>query len=79
MLVLARRSGDSIVIGDNIEITVVEVQGDNVKIGIKAPKKISIMRKELLEAVSVANKQAASPDVNLTLLEDFIKTKKTEQ
>lgn len=78
MLVLARHSGESIIIGEDIEITVTEVQGDNVKIGIKAPKKISIMRKELLEAVSTANEQAASPDVNLTFLENYIKNKKTE-
>jgi carbon storage regulator len=73
MLVLARHSGESIVIGDNIEITVVEVQGDKVKIGINASKDIPIMRKELLEAASSANEQAASPDIELSALEKFIK------
>lgn len=72
MLVLARRSGDSIVIGENIEITVVEVQGDKVKIGITAPKEIAVMRKELLDAASCANEQAASPDVDLSALDNYI-------
>jgi carbon storage regulator len=73
MLVLARHSGESIVIGDNIEITVVEVQGDKVKIGINASKDIPIMRKELLEEARSANEQAASPDIELSALEKFIK------
>lgn len=73
MLVLARRVGDSIVIGDDIEITVVEVRGDKVKIGIKAPKEITVLRSELLEAAGRANKQAASPDVDIAALGRFIK------
>jgi carbon storage regulator len=75
MLVLARRSGESILIGDDIEITIVEVQGDNVKVGINAPKKIPIMRKELLEVAKAANEQAASPDVDLTSLESIVNNK----
>jgi carbon storage regulator len=78
MLVLARRSGDSIVIGENIEITVVEVQGDKVKIGITAPKEIPVMRKELLEAASCANEQAASPDVDLAALDSYIEKTETK-
>ena len=72
MLVLARHSGETIVIGDSIEITVIEVQGDKVKIGINAPKDIPVMRKELLEAASCANEQAASPDIALSTLGDFV-------
>ena len=49
MLVLARKTGQSIIINDNIEIMVIEVRGDQVRIGIEAPKSIPVLRKELLE------------------------------
>lgn len=75
MLVLARRSGDSIIIGDDIEITVIEVQGDKVKLGIKAPKEVPVMRRELLDEVKSANKEAASPNVDLKLLKNFLNQK----
>lgn len=68
MLVLARSNGESITIGDNIEITVVDIQGGKVKLGIKAPKEITVLRKELLEAAKTANEQAASPDIDLSQL-----------
>lgn len=51
MLVLSRRKNESIVIADNIEITVVDVRGGKVRLGIKAPKKIPIHRKEIYELV----------------------------
>lgn len=71
MLVLARRSGESIIIDNDIEVTIVEIQGDKIKIGISAPKKVPIFRKELLEAVRSANTEAASPDINLDSLKVF--------
>jgi carbon storage regulator len=49
MLVLSRNKGESIVISDNIEITIVDIRGDKVRMGISAPPNISIHRKELLE------------------------------
>ena len=73
MLVLGRRSGESIIIDNEIEITVVEIQGDKVKIGISAPKKIPVFRKELLEAARSANEEAASPDIELNELKISIK------
>jgi len=60
MLVLSRKKDDTIAIGDNIEITVVEVKGDVVKIGIAAPKDVKIYRGELLDAIRKANIEAAS-------------------
>lgn len=72
MLVLARHSGDSIIIGDRIEVTIVEIQGDKVKIGINAPKEIPVMRRELLDAARSANVEAASPNVDIKLLRNFI-------
>ena len=52
MLILARKVGQRIVIGGEIEITVVEVRGDQVRLGIMAPRSIAVHRKELLERVA---------------------------
>ncbi|MDR3645345.1 MAG: carbon storage regulator CsrA [Clostridia bacterium] len=68
MLVLTRRKGDSLMIGDEIEVTVVEIQGDKVKIGISAPRNITVLRKELVSEATDANQEAASPDIDLGLL-----------
>lgn len=59
MLVLARKCGESLLIGDDIEITITEISGDKVKIGIDAPKSIQILRKELVQTIE-ANKEAAN-------------------
>ena len=68
MLVLTRKAGESIVIGDNIEITVIETKGDQIKLGIKAPKEVEIHRKELYEAIQQANQQAANQSFNINQL-----------
>ena len=68
MLVLTRKVGESIVIGDNIEITVIETKGEQIKLGIKAPKEVDIHRKELLEAIQHANQQAANQSFNIDQL-----------
>lgn len=60
MLVLARKKGESIVINDNIEITVFEIQGDQVKIGIEAPKSVSVHRKEIYREIQEENRKAAN-------------------
>lgn len=51
MLVLTRKIGQEIIIGENIEILVVEIRGDQVRLGIHAPKSIPVHRKELLEQI----------------------------
>lgn len=58
MLVLKRKTGESIIIGEDIEIKVVDIGDGRVKIGIEAPKSIEIMRKEVIEQVSEENKAA---------------------
>lgn len=73
MLVLARRTGESIIIGENIEITVAEVQGDKVKLGITAPKEIPVLRRELLEEAESANETAASPNVDIEILKGLVR------
>lgn len=73
MLILSRKRNDSIRIGDNITITVVEISGDTIKIGIDAPKNIQIIRSELLKAVEQENKNAASPRSAIFDLAQLIK------
>jgi carbon storage regulator len=73
MLVLTRKNGETIKIGDEIEITIVSSKNDQVKIGIKAPKNIEILRKEIYKQIQEENKQA-SKDITKLLMN--LKTKK---
>lgn len=59
MLVLSRQRDQSIIIGDNIVITIVDVRGDKVKLGIEAPREIPVHRQEVYEAIQRENRQAA--------------------
>lgn len=81
MLVLARRLNESIMIGDNIEVVVIDIKGDQVKLGIKAPKKITVHRKEIYEEIQQENIAAMSsefkPDT-LRELSDYFKKKEKE-
>ncbi len=61
MLVLSRRVGDSVVIGDNVVVTVLEVRGDVVRIGVDAPREVAVRRQELLAELADSNRAAASP------------------
>ncbi len=61
MLVLSRRPGDSIVVGDDVTVTVLEVRGDVVRVGIDAPRSVAVHRAELLAQLESSNKGAASP------------------
>ncbi|MGZ0043312.1 carbon storage regulator CsrA [Paenibacillus ottowii] len=58
MLVLSRKKGESVVIHNDIVITVLSVEGDNVKLGISAPKDIDIYRKEIFDAIQDNNQSA---------------------
>jgi len=59
MLVLARKPNESIIIGDSIAVTVLGIEGDQVKLGITAPKEIPIHRQEVYEQIKKANIEAA--------------------
>jgi carbon storage regulator len=61
MLVLSRRVGESITIGDDVVVTVLEVRGDVVRVGIAAPRSVAVHRSELLAELESSNQQAASP------------------
>lgn len=65
MLVLTRKSGESIIIGKDIVFTVLEAKGDKIKIGIEAPSNIKVYRKEIFDAIMEANIEASKSKVIL--------------
>ncbi len=70
MLILSRKKNESIIIDDNIEISVVEIKGDQIKLGIKAPKSVKVFRQEVYLAIQNANKEAVKtssvlPDMDI--------------
>lgn len=62
MLIITRKQGESFMLGDDIEITVSEINGDRIRIAIDAPKDVKILRKELIDAMN-SNKEAADSAV----------------
>lgn len=62
MLVLSRRAGESINIGDDVVVTVLEVRGDVVRVGIAAPRSIRVHREEVYRELQAANREAAQAD-----------------
>lgn len=65
MLILSRKKDESILIGSDIEISIISVQGDQVKIGINAPKEIDVFRKELFDDTKNENREASEITLNL--------------
>ena len=65
MLALSRKVGETIVIDNNIEIVVLDVKGEQVKIGINAPKTVPIYRKEIYDQIQEANKEAMESDTSV--------------
>ena len=62
MLVLSRQKDESIMIGDEVEIVIVDVRGDKVRLGITAPKNVSVHRREVYEAIQREKKEKAEKD-----------------
>ena len=60
MLVLSRQRDETIMIGDDVEITIVDIRGDKVRLGINAPRHIQVHRKEVYDAIKRENQQAAN-------------------
>lgn len=74
MLILTRKTEESIIINDNIEIVVVGIEDGKVKLGIKAPKEVDIHRKEVYQSIQLENKQAAaSNDADFSQLKNILK------
>lgn len=73
MLVLTRKNGESIKIGDDIEITIISSKNDQVKLGIKAPKNVDVFRKEIFDQIQRENEQASK---DFTSLIQFMKKNK---
>jgi len=65
MLILSRRLNEKIVIGDDIIVSVVEVRGDQVKLGIDAPRNVKVFRQEVFDAIQEENKKAAASGMQL--------------
>ncbi len=63
MLVLTRKVNQSIIIGSNIEVVVLEVRGEQVRLGIKAPRDVTVHRQEIYEQILVENQSASTTDV----------------
>ena len=74
MLVLSRQRDETIMIGDDIELTVVDIRGDKVRLGIKAPPHIAVHRKEVYDAIKRENEEAARLDT----LPDGVRLRKAQ-
>ena len=61
MLVLTRKAGESVMIGDDVVVTVLEARGDVIRIGIKAPRDVQVHREEVYQELRDVNREAASP------------------
>ena len=74
MLVLKRKTGESIIVNENIEIKIIEIEEGRIKIGIEAPKDVSILRKEVLDEAHMENKQASeNKNIDKSALSRLIK------
>ncbi len=76
MLVLARKTNQSIIINNSIEVIVIDIKGDQIKLGINAPRDIKIYRKEVYEEIEKQNKAAISEQINLNALDGLFKKDK---
>lgn len=65
MLIITRRPGEKVMVGDDVVVEVIEISGSNVRIGISAPRSVPVYREEIWAAVQEENKAAAATDVDL--------------
>ena len=76
MLVLTRKSNESIMIGNDIEITVLAIEGEQIKLGINAPKNVDIHRKEVYRSIQEENNEATKTETNiLEKINEYFKKK----
>jgi carbon storage regulator len=74
MLILTRKKNESIMLGEEIKITVLDIRGDSVKLGIEAPKELTVLRSELYQAVKEENTRATQ--IEQSILEQLRKLQK---
>ena len=79
MLILARKTNESIMIGDQIEISIVDIKGDQVKVGIQAPNDIKIYRQEVYKAIQMENIKAMETKPDILPALDNLLSKKTQE
>lgn len=72
MLALTRKQNESIIIGNDVEISILEIKGDQVKVGINAPKSVPIYRKEIYLQIQDANKEAADSQISADTLKKLL-------
>ncbi len=72
MLILSRKVNEKIMIGEDISLTIIEIRGDQVKIGVEAPKSVKVFRQEVYEAIQNENRAAATSVPNLDSLQNLI-------
>jgi carbon storage regulator len=73
MLILSRKLNEKIIVGNEIEISVIEIKGDQVRIGVNAPKNVKVFRKEVFDAIQAENRAAAQSPATLPELDFSIK------
>jgi len=71
MLALSRKKGESLIINNNVEITILDIKGDQIKVGIQAPKDVTIYRKEVYLQIQDANKEATEAAEGLEALRNL--------
>ena len=76
MLILTRKTNEKIKIGNDITITIIEVRGDQVKVGVEAPKDVKVFRQEVFNAIQNENRAAVINTANLDALSQFSSIKK---
>lgn len=73
MLILSRKTNERIKIGDDITVTIIEIRGDQVKVGVEAPKHVKVFRQEVFDAIQSENQAAAKNTGSLDALSGIFK------
>ena len=79
MLVLSRKKNESIMIGDTIEIKIISVDGDQVRVGIEAPRHLDVYRKEIYDAIQEENRQATKGMSDWSAMKQLIQAKQKQE
>jgi len=78
MLILSRKINETINIGDKVEVSIIDIRGDQVKIGIKAPREVKVYRQEVYKAIQEENLMASKTPTDLPALDKLFPKKKSE-